>query len=194
MMLKTYIAADLNLFDKKAAKRFGMYVETYNRKVIEKINSKLDEKDFLVLIGNVSSGSVIGTLHYLSKIKAKLQIVNNDEQQWFNSLSSEEKTETFDFVMDKIGCFVPVTINGKQTSIVIPCMKDFIDKVFTEDVYVAAPSSFIDTGELFKDRILNISISEWNCEPIEMGTQLPQIIDDLELFSTMETKEESFNI
>jgi hypothetical protein len=34
---------------------------------------------------------------------------------------------------------------------------------------------------LYENRILNISIDKWDFIPIELNTQLPQIIDDMEL-------------
>ena len=79
------------------------------------------------------------------------------------------------------------TINGKESYIILGIDKQgILGDLKGKDHYIAVPESIYSTGELYKDRILNISIKNWNFEPIEIGERLPQIIDDQELFLSME--------
>jgi hypothetical protein len=78
-MAKTYIAADMRLYDKDMAKKYGMHIEAYNNNVIKKINETIDnEEDYVLLCGTISTGSTIGTLHLISQIKAKKIIFKRD--------------------------------------------------------------------------------------------------------------------
>lgn len=193
-MLRTYVVADLKLFDKAGAKKFHMTMEQFNQFLINKINKVADKDDYIVLIGIVTCGSIIGTLYYLNQIKAKKQVLDKKSGIWFKDCLGDSWKDNFDYIFDYINDVTEGTINGKGETIVIPNSIEQFDLMRQLDyVYIAAPNSFLNREELYKNKILNISIEEWNYEPIELGTRLPQIFDDMELFATMKNKEETLN-
>lgn len=193
-MRRTYIAADLKLFDKNNAKKLHMSIEQFNQFLIDKINKMADSDDYVVFTGIVTCGSMIGTLYYLNQIKAKKQVLDKKSGLWFKDCLGEKWKDNFDYIFDYINDVTEGTINGEGATIVIPNSIEQFDLMQQFDyVYIAAPNSFLNRKELYKDKVLNISIEEWNYEPIELGTRLPQIFDDMELFATMENKEETLS-
>lgn len=187
-MAKTYIAADMRLFDRDMAKKFGMSIERYNKKVIEKINETVtDEDDYILLNGVISMGSVIGTLHLLSQIKAKTIVLKRDAIQQFGK---DEWLKSCNLVCSTDGS-QRVDINGEECILIILAGKEYLEKYLQlPNVYVAGAASILDIDEIYKKPLLNISLSEWNFEPIEIGERLPQIIDDMELFASMDDNKE----
>lgn len=188
-MVKTYIAADMRLFDREAAKKSGMSVERYNKKVIEKINETIpNENDYVLLSGIISNGSVIGTLHLLSQIKAKKIILKRDALQQF----SKEEWQKECTLVCRLDGSQNVIINGRESILVLLASNEYLNTYLNlPDVYIAGAASDLGMEELYKKPMLNISLSEWNYEPVEIGERLPQIIDDMELFASMdEDKEE----
>jgi hypothetical protein len=76
-MNRTYVAADMRLFDKAAARLERLSIEKYNKMVIRKINETVtDSEDYIILIGVISCGGTSETLELLSKIKAKINFLD----------------------------------------------------------------------------------------------------------------------
>ena len=188
-MLKTYVAADLKLFDKAAARKIHKTVEDYNDFIINNINKVVDKNDFVVLLGEISVGSTISTLNYLSKINSKIQILDEHFGKIFKETTKDEIPIDMSFVgLGHISL-------GEDFSIYIPNSKvdyDLKKELLSDfvNLRIAAPNSYINSDKLYNNRILNISLEEWGYEPIELGERLPQIIDDMEIFSKMKTTEE----
>ena len=188
-MSKTYVAADPKLFDKAAAKAIHKTIEDYNDFIINNINKVVGENDFVVLLGVISVGSTISTLNYLSKIKGKIQILNEHYGKIFKEATRDE------IPIDTSFAGISHISLGEEFSVYIPHSKIDYDlkKELLNDfntIRIAAPNSYINSDKLYNNKILNISLNKWNYEPIELGERLPQIIDDMEVFSKMETKEE----
>lgn len=59
-----------------------------------------------------------------------------------------------------------------------------------DNVYIVGAESDIKIKDMYKKPFLNISLEKWDYCPIEIGQRLPQIIDDMELFASMEEDKE----
>lgn len=80
---------------------------------------------------------------------------------------------------------------NKDYNIIVIGRPEYISHYKKEGCYVAAADSDLKQEELYKDKILNISLENWGFSPIETQEQLPQIFDDMELFDTMEETTET---
>lgn len=89
-MSKIFIAMDMKLFDEQTAAKFGMSVDIYNKKIIEKINKKVSEEDMLIIGGIFTKGNFLQTLNLVSQIKAKKTLINREQ---YNLFSNEEYIE-----------------------------------------------------------------------------------------------------
>lgn len=185
MANKTFIVADARFFDKDAAHECNLTIDEYNNMVIKKINENITQNDFVILLGIISKGDLIQTAQVLNAINCKKGIIDYQNQEQFSI--AEWRALGMDYVWNTPGA-QECQINGKNEFIVIGINKDKIFKDINK-YYVATAQSILDTGKIYKDKILNISINQWNYEPIEIQERLPQIFDDQELFLRMEEKE-----
>lgn len=188
-MAKTYIAADMRLYDKDMAKKYGMHIEAYNNNVIKKINETIDnEEDYVLLCGTISTGSTIGTLHLISQIKAK-KIIFKRDQLIKDNLEMWHKISSY---MCETDGAQEADINGQHCTIIILASNRYLDKYLKLDnIYIVGAGSDLGIDEVYKKPLLNVSLENWNFCPLEIGERVPQIIDDMELFASMdENKEE----
>ena len=181
MANKTFIVADARFFDGEAAKEQNMSIDDYNQMVIDAINKNIAKDDCAILLGTISKGNLIQTSIILQSIKCKKSIIDYHNQHQFTI--AEWRALGIDHVWDTPGA-QQSTIMGKEDFIIIGTNKDEILKDKNK-YFIATAQSIVDTGEIYKDKILNISMAQWNFEPIEISERLPQIIDDQEFFLTM---------
>lgn len=174
---------DMKLFDEQTAAKFGMSVDIYNKKIIEKINKKVSEEDMLIIGGIFTKGNFLQTLNLVSQIKAKKTLINREQ---YNLFSNEEYIELgFNHIWNVDGA-QKVKYMNKDYNIIVIGRPEYISHYKKEGCYVAAAGSDLKQEDLYKDKILNISLENWGFCPIETQEQLPQIFDDMELFNTME--------
>lgn len=190
--IRTFLASDMRLFDATAAGVYRMSVEEYNQFVIDKINQTLNNNDCLLMNGIISNGSLITTLVELAKIKGK-KIFLTKEKLVGEDIKSYRKNNTFIWMLD--GTQV-TTILDKESLIVIPASEKRLEEYLSQsNVYLAMPASMFPkdwkrTNVYDYDKhVLNTSLEFYDFEPIEMGSRLREIIDDYEVFNTMETTE-----
>jgi hypothetical protein len=156
--------------------------------VIRKINEIVpDNEDYIILNGIISCGGTIETLELLSKIKAKIIFQTKDEEFLLN----RDKWKEISSLICETDGSQKAIINEKESKIVLPASKKNINAFLGKpNVYLAAAESIISQEDLYKRPVLNISLNKWNFEPIELGERIPQIIDDFELFNSMENNKE----
>ena len=180
----SFIAADARFFDNAAAREQKLSISKYNQMVIDNINKTISSEDSIIFNGIISNGNKEETKEIFSKIKGVKYIIDYKYQEQFTK--EEWKEIGFTHIWDVSGA-VDCKIMEKDSYVIIEADKEMIKRdLIMPTSYVAAPKSMIDTGELYKNKILNISLKEWGFQPIEISTRLPQIIDDQELFNSME--------
>lgn len=189
MAIKTYVVADARFFDSAAAKEQNLTVEQYNDMIITNINSVVADDDCIIFNGVITINLTLKENKELfSKIKGKKYIIDYDFQSIIYNIS-DWKEIGFSKVFNTPTAQKNI-INKKESYVIIGIDKrQILGDLSGENHYIAVPESIYSTGELYKNRILNISIKNWNFEPIELGNRLPQMFDDQELFLLM--KEES---
>lgn len=191
----TYLVSDLRLFDAAAARTTGEGIENYNRILIQSINLKAREQDYVILNGIVSFGSLISTLSLLGKIKAKIIIqAENDIYSFCTQEDLRKWKKNGSFVWGVDG-YCPITVKGKGSKLIIPVGKERFRAVLKEkNLYYAAPASMFpedwskDSIYYPDNRVLNTSFDMWHYEPIDLD-ELGSTIDNYELFNSMETTE-----
>ena len=189
---KTYLTGDTYFNDKVEANRLALTLEEYNDKIVNSINSVVKKEDVLIIIGEVGEG--------LDTLKEQLLRLNSDtiiilsekflnryEGQLDNFVSSKIFVSSIDGVQD-----IDYQ-NNKYNLIYCANGKNLEHYTKKHDImrksYIAAAASQ-GTKEILKNRVLNVSLSEWGYEPLEISERIPQIIDDMILFETMAAKEE----
>ena len=85
-MKRTFICADMCLFNEAAAERYfkrnfktldyNFNINYYNQRIIDNINAATDKDDYLILFGNITDGSLSETKEYLSQLKAVWDVVD----------------------------------------------------------------------------------------------------------------------
>ena len=181
-MIKTYIAADTQFFNRAAAKTQHLSVDKYNQMVINKINETVSAEDYVILNGDISFGNEDETEEILNKIKAKTTILKRNGMALFTAIKNRRIS------LCHLNIDIPANINNKESHVIIlaDSEKHLNNYLNTPNTYIAVASSIINQNEIYKRPYLNISLKNWDFIPIEIGERLPQIIDDYELFSSME--------
>lgn len=183
----TYVAADCRFYDPAAAQEMGLSIDEYNQMVTDKINSYVRPKDGLILMGKITFGDLTQTKELIKKLNGTKYIIDYSIQGQFNS--DEWKEIGFSHIWDCPGA-VEKEIDGVKSFIILETTQEHLAlDLLRPNCYIAAASSLINKGCRYKDKVLNISLNEWDFEPIEVGERLGQIIDDQELFARMEDKE-----
>ena len=190
--IRTFLASDMRLFDATAAGTYRMNVEEYNQFVIDRINKVLTTNDCLLMNGIISKGSLISTLVEIAKIKGKKFFLTGEKIVGEDLKTCREKGA---FIWTVDGTQM-TTILNKDALIVVPASEQRLEEYLSEsNVYLAMPASMFPkdwkrTNVYDYDKhVLNTSLEFYDFEPIEMGSRLREIIDDYEVFNTMETTE-----
>lgn len=190
--IRTFLASDMRLFDATAAGTYRMNVEEYNQFVINRINKVLTTNDCLLMNGIISKGSLISTLVEIAKIKGKKFFLTG-EKIVGEDLKTYREKGAFIWTVDGTQM---TTILNKDALIVVPASEQRLEEYLSEsNVYLAMPASmFLKDWKRtnvydYDKHVLNTSLEFYDFEPIEMGSRLREIIDDYEVFNTMETTE-----
>ncbi len=183
-MNQTYICADMKLFDGTAAEQQNLSIPEYNQMVIDKINSIASENDYLMVYGEITHGTLEETKYYTSQIKAKWKVADLDNQplyrlqEHWQSIGAE-KAYTLDG-------FIAGSIENDFFSVVILNTNSENTEVFLGN-YIALPETIavrkqlLKPGEIYRDKILNISLSVWDFLPINYK-DVPSLINNEILF------------
>lgn len=180
----------MRLFDKAAAKELRIATSQYNQKIIDSINDTVPADNYLIMNGIISIGRKEDTIKLLNKIKANKIIMSKDSKylenkdDWLTAVNLICQTDgSHKFMM-----------GGEECSLVYLAGLQYLPKYLPlKNIYIAAPNSMIDIDDVYKKPLLNISLNAWDYVPLELGEQIPQLIDDMELFNSMEeNKEEKF--
>ena len=184
-MSELYIAADMNFFNDKAAEDLELNsTGDYNLGMIKQWNSIVKPEDTVLLLGNISNGSVEGTREIFSQLNGIKKIISYEEN---NPFTKDEWKAIGAASVYNICGWVNGNIDNKEEKVIIVTTKKNLWNFF-KDYYCAAPGSILTQKEVFKDNILNISIENWGYYPIKYK-DLPQIIDNQILFNKMENGE-----
>lgn len=186
--IMTYLASDLCFFSTAAAKKAKKKtVKEYNEFIIEQINKTATKDDYVILNGELSKGSTIVTLELFSKIKAKKIILRSSGTIPFADLNEWKKACYFVLSIDGTSL---TKILDKESKIIITSDPKRLEAYIKDPTnFVAAPQSILkEQTEIYDTnmRILNSSLSNFNYTPIEIGKELPTIIEDYELFAHMD--------
>jgi calcineurin-like phosphoesterase family protein len=183
-MSELYIAADVNFFNTEAAEELELNsVGDYNLGIIKQWNSIVKPEDTTLLLGNISNGSMAATKEVFSQLNGIKKIISYEEG---NPFTKEEWQSIGVSSICNICGYINGNIENEDKKVIITTTKNLLK--FFKDYYCAAPGSFLTHEEIFKDRILNISINNWGYMPIKYK-DLPQIIDNQILFNKMENGE-----
>lgn len=187
-MSEVYLAADTNFFDVAAAKNIGIELEEYNQHLVENWNQTVKSDDIVLLLGDISSGSLLDTKYLFSKINGKKKIISYQEENSF----SEEDWKTIGVAsVCNIGGWIDGLIEEEKTKVIIATSKEFLLKLKNKK-YCATAESLSQQKEIYKNKILNISIKNWNYCPLKYSI-LPQLIDNQILFNQMKDVETNLN-
>lgn len=149
--------------------------------VIDKINLTVEEDDYLIIFGETSIGDFESTKSLMSQIKARWEIVDLEDQPLY-------KIEEFwkDMGAQKarsLDGFVIGTINGEKANVIIATNSSNISLWLGEKNYIAMAESaaienqLLKEDEIYRDQILNLSLSIWDFCPIDY-TEVPKLIDN----------------
>lgn len=187
--MKIYLVADARFFDEDAAREQNMDINTYNQTIINNLNTFTSEKEpaHFCFFGVITAGTMEQTKDLLSQLGGVKSLIDYNYNQ--SKFTIEQWKEIgFSFVWTN-SCAQRSVINNKDTYVVIEVEKDHLEKVLSLDYYVAIAGSMIGMEDIYKDKLLNISIQNWGLMPIELEEELPRIFDDQELFLRMEDTE-----
>ena len=186
MSIKTYLVADAKFFDRAAAEQQGLSIRNYNETIVNNINSLVNDEDTVhfIFFGVITKGSFEQTKEIFDKMKGLKSIIDYNFSQTF--FTKEQWKEIGFTQIWTNSCAEEAKINNQSTYIIIEIEKDHLEKVLELNYYVAIAASMIGMKDLYKDRLLNISIEKWGLYPIELEEELPRIFDDQELFLSME--------
>ena len=182
LMWNTYLIGDLRLYDRTQSLPLGLSLEGYNKYIIKRVNQFVqDDNDIIILIGDITHGTLEQTIDILQQFNGTIYLMSIQFSNFLNEITLKpfgNKIKTLwglsDFQDSKIGneiCRIVITADIKQ----------ILALHSEEKIYIAAPGSVVKMDGIYQDRILDISFNKWDFIPIEIGTQLPQIIDDEEL-------------
>lgn len=172
---KSYVTADLKLFNETVAKQLKMKVDDYNDMIINSLNKYVSDNDYLYLLGDIFCESEKDkALSLLEKVNGHVILISQID------IPADSKIKRW-----KVDGYIIAKINEEPSTILITNSYDRVKEVHKSSFYIAAPRSVLNQIELYKDKVLNITFSDWNYKPIELENELGQIIDDYELFNSM---------
>lgn len=179
----------MRLFDATAAQSKKTNLWGYNQMVIDRINEVVGEDDYLIVFGDITFGSLEDSKEFLSQIKAKWEVVDLNDQRWYRL--DDFWKEMGAAKTCSIDGFVVGTIGGQKANVIISTNSTNTELWLGEKNYIAMAESaaikynLLKEGEIYKDQILNLSLSAWDFYPIDYE-DVPRLIDDEILFKEME--------
>lgn len=179
-MSKTYIAGDLKLFDRAAARQINKSTREYNNYIIRNINSVVSKEDNIFLCGDVSKNDNDETNELLKKINGYITIICNKDK-YINLTFPKWHGDGFVTLKD---------YSGKDIQVIYLCDDTFLEYfVPRENTIIAAPTSISGIKDKIGERYLNLSIEALEYYPIEIN-EIGRHFEDIKLFESMEDFEE----
>lgn len=90
-MSRTFIIADLNLFNEDIATAMGYDdFESMNREIINSWNSEVNPEDDVIIMGNVGQATVEQLKSVISKLNGKLWLTSKDAKEQFTQKEWKE--------------------------------------------------------------------------------------------------------
>ena len=187
---KTYITGDTYFNDELEAKNLNLTIQEYNNKIVNSINKVVKPEDTLIIIGEVGTGDFFLT-EQLLRLHCDIIILNT---KIIDSVFNNEEYTNSKIFTSSIDGVQSITVDNKDFNLIYCAAPKHLQHFLKlSDVmrksYIAAATSQ-GIKDIFKDRILNISLSEWGYEPLEISERIPQIISDMNLFESMKAKGE----
>lgn len=183
---KTFVIGDTEFYNNRYARKNGfLNVEKYNNKIIDNINEAVSNDDIIVFFGELCNDTDIDdTLCLLrDRINGKiyLRVRNELETDDFNTNGKFIAELKLDICQR----------DNKDNYIIVTNEPDYYGE--NERMFFCCANSAYEQDEVYQSHHLNISCNKWYFKPIELGDNLIQIIDDYELFNSMENFEEVLN-
>lgn len=156
--------------------------------VVDRINTKAKSDDYLILFGNITEGTISATKEFLSQLEAKWDVVDLKDQplikleEFWKSMGARKALSLDGFISGRI--------KDQQENVIISTTASNVQFWLGEDHYIAMAESaaishnLLKEGEIYRDKILNLSIANWDYYPINVY-DVPRLIDDEILFNEM---------
>lgn len=148
----------------------------------------MDDRDALLLCGDITYGDLDKTKELFSRLKGNKYLIDFSNKKPFTR--KEWQSIGVSHVFDVNG-FINGEIDGKDSKVVIFAKDKNLRKILSE-AYGAAPQSRTKQRNIYQDKILNLSIKEWGYAPI-LYEDIPRLVDNMVLFEKMENKEVNLN-
>ena len=149
-----------------------------NSRVKQAWNETVTDEDLVLVVGNLGNLSFEETDKFFGELNGRKKILVdsvtrfNKEEKYKNvSLTSTEGFST-----------------NESIEVRIPKTKENFEIYKSHNYYVAAPRSISGEEKVYNNRILSISIDDWELYPISYE-RLPQIVEDMESYEKMEAEE-----
>lgn len=182
--MSIFLCSDLGLFDKDAAKEMNLSVEEYNNFLVNKFNERVGAEDLTVFNGIISQGYMKETASLFGKMNGQKESCDRK-----HNVSENLPKEFWEKNFVRITNIQGYTIREGKKILIINDF-DLIKDLQEENVIAAAiPGSQIQWTEIYKNKILNSSIKNWNYYPIEIQEELFTLIDNMEIFEGMKDEE-----
>ena len=187
-MSKIFLAGDPYFNSSLEAKRLGLTVQEYNNKVVKGINEVAGKEDTIIFIGEIGEGDFFLT-EQLNRLNCSIMIL---DKHFYDDYTFGDYSNIYIFVSSVDGV-QDIIVDGQSCHLIYcassAAVEHFLkDKNVMRKSYIAAAASQ-GAKEIFKNRVLNVSLSEWDYKPLEISERIPQIIDDMKLFESMEKSE-----
>lgn len=176
-MKDIYVISDFIFSNKTEAEELGMTIDKYNKMIIDKWNSCVQEKDLVYIFGKFGGDIRKETREIISKLKGKLYIVNSSDNNRFTI--DEWKSWGINMVWDSSFYF-----NTKNMTIYFLNSKK--KGVVGKDIYNAVTYRE-NLDMIYKNKKISIEAKYWDYTPILLD-ELPEIILRLKDFEEMESE------
>lgn len=133
-----------------------------------------------MLFGNITEGTINETKQFLSQLKATWDVVDLKDQplikleEFWKSMGAR-KAITLDG-------FIGGTIDKEQTNVIISTCQSNVPFWLGGEHYIALAESsgikneVLKEGELYRDKVLNISLANWDYYPVNIY-DIPNLIN-----------------
>lgn len=183
-----YVVADPQFYNQKVAERRGLTVEEHNKSLIDNWNKTItDDEDVIILMGDISDGNYTQTKELFLQLTGKKKLIDFKDGK-FSRLDWEGILNSKPWCVNGA---VSGDINGERAIVVILSNLGGIEKM-KETGYCAAANSLTHQNTIYKDRVLNLSIENWGYAPIAYMA-IPEMIDNMLLFESMNEEEKNLN-
>ena len=148
-----------------------------NSRVKQAWNETVTDEDLVLIVGNLGNLSFEELDNFFGELKGRKRIL-------------VDSTKGIDKEKYKNIYFTPTEGFSKNESIEvrIPKTKENFEIYKSHNYYVAAPRSISGEEKVYNNRILSISIDDWELYPISYE-RLPQIVENMESYEKMEVEE-----